>query len=132
MMKINNLYIRIFSNSLVPILIMGVLGILENLYLSKNPMTIIFFLLYGYVLLSIPLLLYGFILDRILSYNGNSFSYALGFSIFYGLFLTFFPMWIGNEDYTIFNPEVYTYIFKIILTGVLSVYFIEKMHPNRK
>ena len=130
MIKINNLYIRIFLNSFIPILIMSIIGTVEALYLNKNPMTIIFFLLYGYILLSIPLLFYGFILDKILSFTENSFFYAIIFSVLYGLFLTFLPMWLGDEDYSVFDPEVYTYIFKIILTGILSVYFIEKMYPK--
>ena len=131
MMKINNLYIRIFLNSLIPILVMSALGVLEALYYNKNPMPIMFFLLYGYILLSIPLLVYGFIIDKIFNFTENYFFYATIFSIFYGLLLMLFPMWIGGENYSIFNPEVYTYIFKIILTGILSVYLIEKIYSNR-
>jgi len=130
-MEIGNKYLRIFIGSVVPIIIFSVLSFIDAHYIHINKnFNIIFLLLYAYILMSIPLLLYSTIINKILD-KKNCISCVLIISIITGVFLTLIPTFLDKGvSVTINHQYFYFNMILLIITAITSGYLLYKLYPN--
>jgi len=128
-MKVKNQYIRIVIGSFIPILIFAGLSFIDAYYIHVNKnFNIVFLLVYGYIIMSIPLLIYSFTINMILE-KKDCIICILIFSIFCGSILTVIPTFLDNGVSITLNSQYFYFNLMIVLiTSIASGAFLYKLH----